>query len=267
MLSNSDVARLKQPLRASMRCPQTSTLDTQRKRGNCERRRGFEHGREVAVAGVMMTARKSSETMPDDSDAIYKVDTVPPPPGEDDAYSATTKVGPTAHGFIAQLMARAGNDESAGFISTPSPISQVRGLRSSRPASPSSAPPIVTPCAIVPKVFDDDTDDDRFDPTSLFGAPTSGATVRLAAHDVRSIVEAVERRSIVASQAPVRAAWTMVADLPLAPVLEPAAAPLRPSPKRRLGVEIAIFVAAFLAVSIPALAVRDVSGAHAAARG
>jgi hypothetical protein len=37
--------------------------------------------------------------------AIYRVDTVPPPDGEDDAYSAPTRVGPLARSRIEEMMA------------------------------------------------------------------------------------------------------------------------------------------------------------------
>lgn len=37
-------------------------------------------------------------------EAIYKVDTVPPPAGEDDAYSAPTRVGPMAAAVVEEMM-------------------------------------------------------------------------------------------------------------------------------------------------------------------
>lgn len=40
----------------------------------------------------------------EDAESIYKVDTVPPPDGDDDAYSAATKVGPLSTAQVAELM-------------------------------------------------------------------------------------------------------------------------------------------------------------------
>ena len=43
-------------------------------------------------------------THDDDEGAIFRVDTVPPPPGEDDAYSAATKVGALANAVMREKM-------------------------------------------------------------------------------------------------------------------------------------------------------------------
>src|SRR4051794_20920636 len=45
----------------------------------------------------------SDDEKPDEP-GIYKVETVPPPAGEDDAYSAPTKVGPMADAAVRELM-------------------------------------------------------------------------------------------------------------------------------------------------------------------
>jgi hypothetical protein len=37
-------------------------------------------------------------------DAVYKVDTVPPPDGDDDAYSAPTRIGPMASAVVNELI-------------------------------------------------------------------------------------------------------------------------------------------------------------------
>jgi hypothetical protein len=64
----------------------------------------------------------------DASEGIYKVDTIPPPAGEDDAYSAPTKVGPMARAAVAHLFADAdlgvapGTGADAGAPAEPAPV-------------------------------------------------------------------------------------------------------------------------------------------------
>ncbi len=48
----------------------------------------------------------------DAEESIFRVDTVPPPPGEDDAYSATTKVGPVTAEAWVDLIRKADEDEA-----------------------------------------------------------------------------------------------------------------------------------------------------------
>lgn len=43
----------------------------------------------------------------DSDDAIFKVDTVPPPPGDDDAYNAPTRVGPMSKDALEELIQQA----------------------------------------------------------------------------------------------------------------------------------------------------------------
>ena len=43
--------------------------------------------------------------MSDDDEKLFKVDTVPPPAGEDDAYGAPTKVGPMAMAIQEMVLA------------------------------------------------------------------------------------------------------------------------------------------------------------------
>jgi hypothetical protein len=55
-----------------------------------------------------IAGRAQPESMSDDSKdddhGIFRVDTIPPPDGEDDAYSAPTKVGPMADAAVKELM-------------------------------------------------------------------------------------------------------------------------------------------------------------------
>lgn len=53
-------------------------------------------------------------------DAVYKVDTVPPPDGDDDAYSAPTKIGPMASAVVNELiMAKRQEEEAAASQKKP----------------------------------------------------------------------------------------------------------------------------------------------------
>lgn len=61
-------------------------------------------------------------------DAVYKVDTVPPPDGDDDAYSAPTRVGPMAATVVNELIVAANRRESAEVAAA----SQVKPKRSVR---------------------------------------------------------------------------------------------------------------------------------------
>jgi predicted component of type VI protein secretion system len=121
--------------------------------------------------------------MSNDDDRIYKVDTVPPPDGEGDAYSAPTRVGPMAGAYVEELLAQSKRSEeleakARAEKSTPPPpapsstegegvdpakLSNVESLtaqldaaekarRESRPpsSSPSSAPVATGPVSSVP---------------------------------------------------------------------------------------------------------------------
>lgn len=47
--------------------------------------------------------RTQVPAMPDDDDSIHKVDTVPPPAGEEDAYSAPTRIGSMASAVVEEI--------------------------------------------------------------------------------------------------------------------------------------------------------------------
>jgi hypothetical protein len=67
----------------------------------------------------------------DDNDQVYKLDTVPPPEGETDAYNAPTRVGQMAASTIAEMLMNAGIEESAVDDAPPA----------AAPAPPAPAPP------------------------------------------------------------------------------------------------------------------------------
>jgi hypothetical protein len=62
-----------------------------------------------------------------DDDGIYRVDTIPPPAGEDDAYSAPTRVGPMASAIVEEIIAQAKREAEEAAASsrppgTPTPV-------------------------------------------------------------------------------------------------------------------------------------------------
>lgn len=52
--------------------------------------------------------------MTDDDDGIYRVDTVPPPQGESDAYNAPTRVGPMASALVEEMLAQGRREMEGG---------------------------------------------------------------------------------------------------------------------------------------------------------
>ncbi len=85
-------------------------------------------------------------------DGIYKVDTVPPPDGEDDAYGAPTKVGPLTQAAIADMMRD---------TSEPPRLSPSSGVRMSGDGPPATTPVVTA----LPTLTTEDDDD--LEPTQL----------------------------------------------------------------------------------------------------
>jgi hypothetical protein len=169
----------------------------------------------------MTVARRPKSELSDerDEDAIFSVDTVPPPAGEDDAYSAATKVGPLARGYIEKLMADSERKPSpprmrSGAVAV-SDRSEIRSLVVPKPPrTPSdSRPGMPTPAPAAPRspgaysAREEEDDDDYFfravdneepphEPTSLFGAfSDAGADVaRFEEAMLRSVTEEIDRR-------------------------------------------------------------------------
>lgn len=101
---------------------------------------------------------------------LYRVETVPPPAGEDDAYSAPTKVGPLGDAFVANLMkeaeqrttslARKDEPKRDEGAKTPpqesAPVSKRKGAEES---APSSKEPVSAGGTPLPRVYDDEEED------------------------------------------------------------------------------------------------------------
>jgi hypothetical protein len=65
--------------------------------------------------------------MSKDDEGIYKVDTVPPPAGEDDAYSAPTRIGVMASAIVGELLAQGEREveapkDEAKTVPPPAPV-------------------------------------------------------------------------------------------------------------------------------------------------
>jgi hypothetical protein len=79
---------------------------------------------------------------------IYKVDTVPPPDGEDDAYNAPTKVGVMAESVVQEIM-HAAELKSAALREKESQRRAASAGAASGPAAPPAAPENATPRPVV----------------------------------------------------------------------------------------------------------------------
>lgn len=184
---------------------------------------------ELQSHGHMAAARKND----DDSDgAIHKMDTLPPPEGEDDAYNAATKVGPMARAAVEAMMAKAQVDENS---SLPPPASFTRGVKVPKPGRLPTMD--ATPREPeIEKIYDEIQDGDLFEPTALLAVAEAPPAASMA-----SAAPAVAVQSVVPPA-------TATPDVPPTPSIAPA----RPS---TLVAEIAIFVGTFVALSLVALVV------------
>ena len=93
----------------------------------------------------MVTGSSARLMSKNDDEPIFKVDTIPPPPGESDVYSAPTKVGPMAASLVEEMLLAAKKSATER---------QEAALRSQRPETPDSQrarprpeapPPVVAP--------------------------------------------------------------------------------------------------------------------------
>jgi hypothetical protein len=73
-----------------------------------------------------------------DNGEVYKVETVPPPPGEDDAYSAPTRIGPMAEAAARELMRQ--SELASGLA----PGTLTGGAAPTKPPPRPSKPPVPT---------------------------------------------------------------------------------------------------------------------------
>lgn len=102
--------------------------------------------------------------MSKDDDGIYKVDTVPPPQGEDDAYNAPTRVGVMASAIVGELLAQGERDAAEAKAhpendvkttpppaKAPEPVATDDDEESSGPVSSPLAIPSAPPSEAPPK--------------------------------------------------------------------------------------------------------------------
>lgn len=128
----------------------------------------------------------------DDEDQIHRVDTVPPPDGEGDAYSAATKVGPMAEAVVKEMMHAAGvKAAELKARSDKKPETAGGGARaasdSAKPAPPSAPPRPSAPRPPAPQVrvdprveVDDATDADASIPRTYADEEEDNAETMLS---------------------------------------------------------------------------------------
>ncbi len=83
----------------------------------------------------------------DDKDGIFRVQTVPPPPGTTDAYNAPTKVGPMAAAIVGEMVEYARRRAAGEDVSPPSTTARYvqEPQTAPRPTGPASRPrPLVS---------------------------------------------------------------------------------------------------------------------------
>jgi hypothetical protein len=99
---------------------------------------------------------------------LYRVETVPPPAGEDDAYSAPTKVGPVGDAFVQNLMKEAEQRNAAlARKDDAKPASEKKPAADGAPSSkrpnvepsPVSKPPVSAGGTELPRIYDEEEED------------------------------------------------------------------------------------------------------------
>lgn len=127
----------------------------------------------------------------DDEDAVHKVDTVPPPAGDQDAYSAETRVGPVTQDAWAELIRKAAEDGAASPSSSRRSASGAPANRAEPPTSGVSprSTDVADVDAALPRVYEEEEHDDaatvlspRARPPQIDGGATAAPATPLAAH-------------------------------------------------------------------------------------
>lgn len=124
---------------------------------------------------------------------LYRVDTVPPPAGESDAYNAPTKVGPMAEGAIKEMM-RAAEKNVAQHNERVVKRASEREADARRDAE--TQPPPSSSAPDVPKVYEEDDDEAATMLSSRAKPPPSPITTS-------DVVDGIEAKD--ASHAPLAA--------------------------------------------------------------
>ena len=108
----------------------------------------------------------------DEEPKLYRVDTVPPPAGESDAYNAPTKVGPMAASVVAEMMKAAekaaANVNAAAAAKVVTPEANIAATTKVKSFADRAVVSEIPPPGDVPRVYDsraeaDDDDDDNED--------------------------------------------------------------------------------------------------------
>jgi hypothetical protein len=220
-------------------------------------------GRRLAVPEGMSSAAKAEE------DGIYRVDTIPPPEGEDDAYSAPTRVGPMAAAAVEKMMADAERHAAtprpppSGVrpvlrkIAVPAAVDVPVDIEMTDSSLEATLPKNLIPSALrtsalaaeAPKMFEDGDDGDTLDPTVLGEVRQSGSTARLEVAQMPEVVAALDRHDAAPPAQPIAPRAYFTFETPPSPLLS-----TTPTSTSRLSRrELAVFVVmAALLVALPA---------------
>lgn len=121
-----------------------------------------------------MSAERAREAMSEDdkkSEPIFKVDTVPPPPGESDAYNAPTRIGPMAAAVIGEMIVaaeraaaeRAAQDRGGPSARPPVVDNETSGVVAKDSVRERPPPPVpaagLPPPAPVPRLYEENDED------------------------------------------------------------------------------------------------------------
>lgn len=165
----------------------------------------------------------------EEHNTVHKVDTVPPPPGEDDAYNAPTRIGPMAEVAVQEMMRQARAAEETAAQSARPPVSRP-------PRAPSTKPPPPSPRRAEELSSDNLVDD--------LGSRPDAAPPRIYADEDEAEEEDAETRLHASAKPP------PVSFIPNIQVFQPeaAVAPARTSARTWM------FVSSILAVSLLVMA-------------
>jgi hypothetical protein len=92
-----------------------------------------------------MSALRRMSAKHDDDDAVFRVETIPPPSGPSDAYSAPTKVGPMTPALVEEMMLAAKAKADAKRISAEATARAPRFVVPASAVAPPPMPPRVVP--------------------------------------------------------------------------------------------------------------------------
>ncbi len=178
-------------------------------------------------------------------DDIVKLESVPPPE-DDEAYAAPTKVGEAAYRILAEGMAAFDAPPASGPVSS-GPRSSGLGAALSKPRASSTPAPLEVEPSQLPKVRDEDVDVEDFVGTKLMPNIHEAASLMKPP----TLGEPPPRELTAMLQAPASPSELRVLGGPPPPVTP--ADVVGTLPQRRVPPEIIVGVVSFLVIAVPAI--------------